>query len=426
MLHTSTDKTLNSWISVPQESDFPLQNIPFGIAAKASCQPKVCTRIGDTVIDLSVLASEGYFQNLDAKVLESFDKQALNDYIALGSEVWSSVRERLITLFSEDNPELRDNKAIASKILSPLGENVMYLPVRIGDYTDFYSSMEHASNVGMMFRDPANALLPNWKHIPVGYHGRSSSIVVSGTNIHRPKGQIKFPDAPSPIFSPTRKLDFELEMAFIVGKNNSLGDSVSVDVAENHIFGMLIFNDLSARDIQNWEYVPLGPFLSKNFGSVVSPWVVTMEALQPFKTAGPVQETEVLPYLKFSGDKSYDIKLEVCLQPEGDVPQEICESNHKYLYWNISQQLAHHTVNGCNLNIGDLCASGTISGPEPGSFGSMLEICWNGSKPLVLNDGKTRTFIDDKDTIIMKAFAVKDGLRIGFGECATTILPAKS
>jgi fumarylacetoacetase len=300
----------------------------------------------------------------------------------------------------------------------------MLLPVQIGDYTDFYSSIEHATNVGKMFRDPNNALLPNWKHIPVGYHGRASSIVVSGSAIHRPKGQILLKDAEQPIFSPSKLMDFELEMGYIIGKPTALGSSISVEKASEYVFGMCIFNDLTARDIQKWEYVPLGPFLGKNFGSVISPWIVTMEALEAFKVAGPKQEPEVLPYLQFEGKQNYDIHLEVFLQPQDAVASLICQSNHKHLYWNIPQQLAHHTVNGCNINVGDLYASGTISGPDESSFGSLLELSWSGQKEIKLQDGSNRKFIEDYDTIIMKAYAEANGVRIGFGTCITQILPA--
>jgi fumarylacetoacetase len=276
-----------------------------------------------------------------------------------------------------------------------------------------------------MFRDPENALLPNWKHLPVGYHGRASSIVVSGTPIHRPKGQFKDPDMESPVFGPSRRLDFELELAFITGKSTKLGDSVEVGEAEEYIFGFVLFNDWSARDIQAWEYVPLGPFLGKNFGSSISPWVVTLEALEPFRVAGPVQEPEVLDYLKSKGNHNFDIQLEVMIQPDGKKASKVCTSNFKYMYWNIAQQLAHHTVNGCNINVGDMMASGTISGSAEDSFGSMLELSWKGTKPVKLEDGDERRFIEDGDTVIMKGFSEKEGIRVGFGEVASQILPAK-
>ena len=300
----------------------------------------------------------------------------------------------------------------------------MMMPVHIPNYTDFYSSIEHATNVGKMFRDPANALLPNWKHLPVGYHGRASSIVVSGTDIIRPKGQTKPADVDSPIFGPSKQLDFELEMAFIVNKNTEMGDSISTAEAEDAIFGMVIFNDWSARDIQSWEYVPLGPFLGKNFGSSVSPWVVTLEALEPFRSASPKQEPEVLDYLKFEGNQNYDINLTVFLKPENGDENLISESNYKFMYWNMTQQLAHHTINGCNVEVGDLYASGTISGEHPNSFGSMLELTWRGTNPLQLKDGQERKFINDNDTVIMRGHAEKDGIRVGFGEVSGKILPA--
>jgi fumarylacetoacetase len=300
----------------------------------------------------------------------------------------------------------------------------MHLPVKVGDYTDFYSSIEHATNVGKMFRDPENALLPNWKQLPVGYHGRSSSIVVSGTDIHRPKGQTK-PDDGNPVFGPCRLLDFELEMAFVIGKETEMGSSVSTKDAEDHIFGLVLFNDWSARDIQKWEYVPLGPFLGKNFASSVSPWIVPIEAFDPFRTEGPKQEPAVLPYLEYSGSQNYDIDLEVEIIPQGsDQETTISKSNFKYMYWNMAQQLAHHTVNGCNVRVGDMMASGTISGKDETSYGSMLELSWAGSKTITLNDGSERKFLKDGDTVVMKGASVKDDIRVGFGEVRTKILPA--
>lgn len=304
-------------------------------------------------------------------------------------------------------------------------EATMHMPVKVPNYTDFYSSEEHATNVGTMFRDPDNALLPNWKHIPVGYHGRASSIVPSGVDIHRPKGQTKAPDADKPSFGPCKRMDFELEMAFITGKENGLGNGVSTDNAEEFIFGFVLFNDWSARDIQVWEYVPLGPFLAKNFASSISPWIVTLDALEPFRVAGPKQDPKVLPYLEYKGEKNFDINLQVALQPEGGEENVICNSNFKHMYWNVNQQLAHHTVNGCNLQVGDMYASGTISGPTPDSYGSMLELAWKGTKPVKLSDGTERKFIEDGDTVIMRGHAEKNGLRIGFGEVRSKVLPAK-
>lgn len=413
-----------SWIAVPQHSDFPLQNIPFGIIQYQNDTPHPATRIGDTVIDLFYLAEYGYFDSLDIKDLSPFSAPVLNDFIALGKQTTSDVRQYLMKLFAEDNEYLKNDEKTKELALIPVKEVNVLLPLNIGDYTDFYSSIEHATNVGKMFRDPENALLPNWRHLPVGYHGRSSSIVVSGAEIHRPKGQLKPADSDQPVFGPSKRLDFELEMAFVTGRETRLGESIPVDQAEEYIFGMVVFNDLSARDIQKWEYVPLGPFLSKNFGSVISPWIVTMDAMEAFRTAGPKQEPKVLPYLNVSRERNFDINLEVALLPENSRETVVCRSNFKYMYWNMSQQLAHQTVNGCNIRVGDLYASGTISGSEPDSFGSLLELSWGGKNPIELKDGSSRTFLEDGDTVIMRAFCEKEGLRIGFGESVVKILSA--
>ena len=419
----TNDPSLRSWIKVQEESDFPIQNIPFGIIQRKERSPHVATRIGNTVIDIHLLAKSGLLDRagIDPGV---FSNDTLNPFISLGKPYWRILRENLSEIFEESNPLLRDQEALKNEILIPLASVQLLMPVRVGDYTDFYSSIEHATNVGIMFRDPANALLPNWRHMPVGYHGRCSSIVVSGTPVYRPNGQTRADNAELPEFGPTRQLDFELEMAFITGKKTEPGTFVSTSDAEDHIFGMVIFNDLSARDIQKWEYVPLGPFLAKNFGSVVSPWVVTMDALEPFRVAGPKQEPAVLPYLRFSGDHNFDIQLDVFIQPDGQDPLRICRSNYKYMYWNLVQQLAHQTVNGCNINVGDMYGSGTISGHTPDSYGSMLELAWKGTRPLKMPDGTERNFIHDNDTVIMRGHCEKDGLRIGFGEAITKILPA--
>jgi len=423
MKNTDTP-ALSSWINVPEGSDFPIRNIPFGIVSYKGSSPRAASRIGDTVIDLYSLATMGYFHDLHIDP-EVFLNSALNDFIHLGKATTGAVRNRIMELFESGNTFLRNRVKDHSVILYSINEAELLLPVKVGDYTDFYSSIEHATNVGIMFRDPANALLHNWRHIPVGYHGRSSSIVVSGTAIHRPKGQTSPDDTGLPEFGPTKQLDFELEMAFITGKKTSLGDSIPVNHADEYIFGLVLFNDLSARDIQKWEYVPLGPFLGKNFGSVVSPWVVTLEALEPFRVEGPKQEPPVLPYLQSEGKQNFDIHLDVLIRTEGGPDFRVCHSNFKYMYWNIAQQLAHQTVNGCNINVGDMYGSGTISGPTPDSFGSMLEIAWKGTNPVKMPDGSERTFILDNDTIIMRGYAEKDGLRIGFGEAITRILPAK-
>jgi fumarylacetoacetase len=321
-------------------------------------------------------------------------------------------------------PDLRDKEQHVRQVLFRQDEVQLLMPIDVGDYTDFYSSEDHARNVGTMFRDPAKALLPNWKHLPVGYHGRASSIVISGTPIHRPMGQVNARDETQPTFGPTKQLDFELEMAFVTFDGKPLGQRITTAEADDYIFGMLLFNDWSARDIQRWEYVPLGPFLAKNFASTVSPWVVTLDALEPFRVPGPVQEPKVLPYLEYEGKKNIDIHLQVAIKPENSEETVVSNSNYKYMYWNMTQQLAHHTVNGCNIRCGDMIASGTISGPHEGSYGSMLEIAWKGTKPVTMNDGSQRTFIQDGDTVIMNGHAERDGVRIGFGSCMAPILPA--
>ncbi|MEE4255745.1 MAG: fumarylacetoacetase [Bacteroidales bacterium] len=420
----ANDINLKSWLHVPEGSDFPIQNIPFGVFRTAEKEPAIATRIGDTVIDLSVLAEAGYFDGLGIYDMAPFYAPRLNYFIELGRETTSLVRNRIAELFSMECSELKDNAETVKHSLHDIHGVEMLMPVSVGDYTDFYSSIEHATNVGIMFRDPENALLPNWKHIPVGYHGRSSSIVVSGTDIHRPMGQTRADDADAPAFGPSRLMDFELEMAFITSNSTPLGRAIPIEAAEDYIFGLVLFNDLSARDIQKWEYVPLGPFLGKSFGSVISPWIVTLDALEPFRVDGPKQDPPVLPYLQFRGKKSFDIKLEVLLKPQNGDENLVCRSNFKYMYWNMAQQLAHQTVNGCNINPGDMYGSGTISGPTPDSYGSMLELSWKGTKPLKLSDGSERKFIQDHDTIIMRGYAQNEHVRIGFGEATTTILPA--
>lgn len=408
---------LKSWIEVPEKSDFPIQNIPFGVA-KLGKQIFVTTRIGNTVINLHKLAKLGYF-DVDADVFKSYK---LNKFIKLGKAFTRQVRDEIATVFKQENAVNKDNEAIQSALYS-IDEVTMLMPVRVGDYTDFYSSEQHAYNVGCMFRDPNNALLPNWKHIPVGYHGRSSSIVVSGTPIHRPKGQQKPNDNEPPVFGPCKLLDFELEMAFVTYTGKKMGQSISTKEADEYIFGMCIFNDWSARDIQKWEYVPLGPFLAKNFASSISPWIVTLDALEPFRVAGPKQEPKVFDYLQYDGNKHIDINLEVAIQPENTNEKVVSNSNYKYMYWNMNQQLAHHTINGCNIKAGDMMASGTISGNDESAYGSMLEISWKGSKSVAMADGSERKFILDNDTVIMRGFAQKDGVRVGFGEVKTKVLP---
>jgi fumarylacetoacetase len=426
--------TINSWLEIKEDSDFTIHNIPFGIFSHGDDAPRAATRIGDSFVDLAALADNGYFSNVGGFKAEDFHHPVLNEFIARGKKVTSAVRDRIIDLFSEGNDEIRSDKELLQKVLYEETGVRMHMPVRVPNYTDFYASEYHAYNVGVMFRDPDKALLPNWKHIPVGYHGRASSIVVSGTPIHRPKGQSKPDNQDKPIFGPSKQVDFELEVGFVIGKSSDLGESIRVDEAEDHIFGLVLFNDLSARDIQKWEYVPLGPFLGKNFGSVISPWIVTLEALEPFRTSGPPQEPKVLPYLQYTYQRHFDVELEVeLIGSQGNNNSKlntqnnklICSSNFRYLYWSMAQMLAHHTVNGCNLEVGDIYATGTISGPEPGSFGSMLEIAWKGTRPVDMPDGSERKFIEDFDTIVLRGYGEKNGIRVGFGECKTTILPSK-
>jgi fumarylacetoacetase len=420
----ANDPSLRSWIDIPPDSDFPIQNLPFGVFRTETRDPRVGVAIGSYVLDLYAVCQHKLFELLDMEDPTVFHRDSLNDFLALGKPTWREVRNRVSELLRNNNGEIRDNPEIMADCLLKRAEVQLLLPVKVGNYTDFYSSQEHATNVGAMFRDPTNALLPNWKHLPVGYHGRASSIVVSGTDIHRPKGQTKADEAETPTFGPTSQLDFELEVAFITGQGTALGTSLSTYEAEEYIFGLVLFNDWSARDIQRWEYVPLGPFLGKSFASSISPWVVTLDALEPFRVKGPQQEPPVLPYLDFVGPKNLDLHLEVLLQPENQEPVSVCASNTKYLYWNMAQQLAHQTSNGCNLQVGDLYASGTISGPAAGALGSLLELTWKGTRPLTLPDGSTRTFLQDGDCVIMQAYAEANGLRIGFGEVRGKVLPA--
>jgi fumarylacetoacetase len=408
-----------SWVVGSENTEFPIQNIPFGIYSTTSKTPRIGTAIGNKVLDIHQLGVSGLI-DLDTKITEN---NALNDFISLGKTITNQIRLNIAQLLDIENDTLK-GRADLALFMDEMSEVNMHLPVKIGDYTDFYSSRQHATNVGIMFRDPANALLPNWLHIPVGYHGRASSIVVSGTNFHRPKGQTKPVETEPPIYGESKRMDFELEVGFVIGKKTELGHPIEIAKAEDHIFGLFLFNDLSARDIQQWEYVPLGPFLGKNFASIASPWIVTLEALDSFRVAGEVQEPKVLPYLEYEGKKNYDINLEVSLTPKAGEETVICKSNFKYMYWNMCQQLAHHTVNGCNVNVGDVMASGTISGAEPHEFGSMLELAWKGTKPIPMKDGSTRVFMQDYDTCTIKGFAEKDGVKIGFGECKTQVLPA--
>jgi len=411
-----------SWLHVGKNSDFPIQNIPFGVFLTRDDIITIGTRIGDTAIDLGALHQLGYFDGIPLTD-DIFLQDTLNDFIADGRKTWRLVRNRIAEIFDAENKNLKDNLKHKEIVLFRLDEIEMQLPVQIGDYTDFYSSIEHATNVGTMFRDPDNALLPNWLHIPVGYHGRSSSIIPSGIPIHRPQGQTLPAGASNPVFGPSKLIDFELEMAFITTDANDLGEPIPIDEAEEYIFGLVLFNDWSARDIQKWEYVPLGPFLAKSFASAISPWIVTLDALEPFRVQSPKPLKPQLDYLQYSGKKSFDINLEVAIQPQKAKESVVSRSNFKYMYWNMAQQLAHHTVNGCPVNSGDMMGSGTISGPTPDSFGSMLELTWRGEKPLKMKDGTERKFINDNDTVIMRGYCQKDDTRIGFGEVSNKLLP---
>ncbi|ULC60938.1 fumarylacetoacetase [Flaviramulus sp. BrNp1-15] len=411
-----------SWLHVDKNSDFPIQNIPFGVFLTRDDIITIGTRIGDTAIDLGALHQLGYFDGIPLTD-DIFLQDTLNDFIADGRKTWRAVRNRIAEIFDSNNDTLKQNKHHKEIVLFRLDEIEMQLPVHIGDYTDFYSSIEHATNVGTMFRDPDNALLPNWLHIPVGYHGRSSSIIPSGIPVHRPQGQTLPNGATEPIFGPSKLVDFELEMAFITTDANDLGEPIPIAEAEEYIFGLVLLNDWSARDIQKWEYVPLGPFLAKNFATSISPWIVTLDALEPYKVDGPKPIKPQLDYLKYKGKKSYDINLEVAIQPKGAKETVVCKSNFKHMYWTMVQQLTHHTVNGCPVHSGDMMGSGTISGSTPDSYGSMLELTWKGEKPFKMKDGSERKFINDNDTVIMRGFCEKDGTRIGFGEVSTKLLP---
>jgi fumarylacetoacetase len=419
----ANDPKLTSWVEVPSGSDFPIQNLPFGIFKTKYLSAVAGVAIGDYVLDLVYLHENGFLNGLDLPP-GIFNQKYLNDFISLGRLKTRQVRERISELLRLENERLKSNIAAREIALIPMREVQMLMPLRIPNYTDFYSCEHHARNVGAMFRDPQNALLPNWKHLPIAYHGRASSIVVSGTPVRRPKGQIKLAEG-APEFSPTKKLDFELEVAFITCSESKLGQSISTTDAEDFIIGFVLFNDWSARDIQQWEYVPLGPFGGKNFASTISPWIVMLDALEPFRVDGVEQRPDVLSYLKFEGKKNFDINLQVDLRSNNDEEHTLCKTNFKHVYWNVAQQLAHHTINGCNIQVGDMYASGTISGPTPDSYGSLLELTWNGTQPLHLSNGSERRFIEDGDTIIMRGYAQNENIRIGFGECSGKILPAQ-
>ena len=400
---------MNTWLDIAADSDFSIDNLPFGIFSTHQKKPRVGVRIGDYVVDLEQTRKLGLL-NIPRNIC---NQSSLNPFIGLGKKRTSAVRLQLQEWLTQENSALKKHFA---HVFHKIEDVKMHLPVKVGDYTDFYSSIEHATNAGKIFR-PDNPLYPNWKHIPIAYHGRASSIVVSGTPIHRPQGQFKPADSQIPVFGYTKELDFELEIGAIIGRNSEYGKSISTAEAEDYVFGLLLFNDWSARDIQLWETLPLGPFLGKNFASAISPWVVTLEALENFRVKGPTQDPQPLPYLQVNGIRNFDIHLTAKLNET-----TITNTNFKYMYWNIAQQVAHHTVNGCNLKIGDILASGTISGSEVGSYGSLLELTWAGKNQITLNDGETRTYLESGDTLTLAGFCKKDGKRVGFGEVTGKIV----
>ncbi len=427
-MSATTDPRIKSFIDVPSGHAFPIQNLPYGVFKRRDEEDhraRIGVAIGDWVLDLACLEARGFFDGPQLRGCKVFSQSTLNAFMALGRSAWTEARERISFLLREDTPLLRDDAGLREEAVLPAADLTMLLPATIGDYTDFYSSREHATNVGIMFRGKENALMPNWLHIPVGYHGRASSVVVSGTDFRRPMGQTKSDGAAAPTFGPSRLMDFEVEMGFFVGPGTELGETIPVERARDHVFGMVLLNDWSARDIQKWEYVPLGPFLGKNFCTTISPWVVTMDALEPFRCAGPAQDPAPLPYLRGAGDQAFDIRLDVYLEAEGlDEPHRLASSNFKTMYWNICQQLAHHTVGGCNVKPGDLMGSGTISGDTPDSRGSMLELSWRGTEPVQLPNGEQRKFLLDGDRVIMEGWCEGNGYRIGFGQASGKILPA--
>jgi fumarylacetoacetase len=428
MIDNPNDPTLKSFIEVAPDSPFPIQNLPFGVFRRTDApEPRVGVAIGDYVLDLAVLAKSGLLARDSLLPPDYFVHQRdLSDFMRRDPNTWLNIRICVSRLLDYSTPALRDDANLRANALVRQNEIKMLLPAPIPNYTDFYSSREHATNVGIMLRGADNALMLNWLHLPVAYHGRASSVVVSGADFPRPCGQTKADDAAAPTFGPSRAVDFELELGMLIGQGNDLGHPIPVGTAAEHVFGMVLVNDWSARDIQKWEYQPLGPFLAKNFATSISPWVVTLDALEPFRVAGPKQDPEPLPYLRSSGNWSYDIHLEVWLQTaKMTEPARISASNAKYLYWNICQQIAHHTVGGCNLQTGDLLASGTISGPTPDSLGSMLELAWKGTRPITLPNGETRVFLQDGDRVTITGWCQGQGYRVGFGEVTGRVLPAR-
>ena len=410
---------------MPADCDFPIQNLPYGVfSTEETRAPRVGVAIGSWILDLSALEADGLLA-ADRSGRRVFDRPEINGLLELGKAAWTATRARVGELLRADRCELRDNDALRRRAIVPMSDAKLHLPVRIPGYVDFYSSREHATNVGSLFRGPENALPPNWSELPIAYNGRASSVVVSGTPVRRPNGQTKEHAARRPSFGPSRKLDIELETAFIVGTGNDLGTPIAIADAEQHIFGMVLLNDWSARDLQQWEYVPLGPLNSKSFATSISPWIVTLDALEPFRVPGPKQEPLPLAYLRADDDHAFDINLEVTLLPRGArTATTLARSNFKHLYWSMAQQLAHLTVSGCNTRPGDLMGSGTISGPTPDSWGSLLELTWNGRRPIALDGGPTRTFLEDGDFVRITGWCRAPDYRVGFGEVRGVILPA--
>lgn len=417
------DPALRSFIDVDPTSDFPIQNLPYGVFSTSGTPPRVGVAIGDFVLDLAVVEATGLLDLGDAKGV--FAQPSINAFMALGPKTWSSTRARISALLRHDNAELRDDAVLRARAILLRKNVTLHLPLAVAGFADFYSSKEHATNVGIMFRGKDNALQPNWLHMPIGYNGRASTVVVSGTKVPRPRGQLKPPTAEVPSFGPCKRLDFELELGVVIGQASPMGGMLTEAQAEESIFGFTLLNDWSARDIQQWEYVPLGPFLGKSFATSISPWIVTREALEPFRVHGPVQDPAPLPHLQQHGANNYDLHLEVDLRGGGvSQPLRISTTNSKLMYWSSVQQLVHQASNGCAIDVGDLLGSGTISGPEKHQRGSLLEISWNGSEPLDLPDGSKRSFLEDGDSLVMRGWCQGDGYRVGFGEVEGTIAPA--
>jgi len=412
---------MRSWVPIPDESDFPLENLPFGVFAPPGAEPRVGVAIGEAIVDLARLARAGLFDGVLTEPEAVFGSPSLNRFLALGRGVWTATRARVQQLLRDESAEVREHTGLVDEILVSQHEARMHLPVEVGDYVDFYSSIEHATNVGKIFR-PNDPLLPNYRWIPVGYHGRASTLVVSPCTVRRPLGQTKAPNEPGPRFGPCRQLDFELEVGFIVGRSND-GDAIATSAADDYVFGAVLVNDWSARDVQAWEGQPLGPFLSKSFATSLSPWVVTLDALRPYRAPNRVQDPPPLDYLRVTGDGAFDIELSVTLEESGTAT-EITRVNFRNMYWNVAQQLAHLTSNGTLIRPGDLCASGTVSGTDAGTYGSLIEATLRGSRPIALSDGRSRTFLEDGDTVVLRGVAQRRGRpRIGFGENRGRVLP---